>query len=128
VIDHQSYKNDHVATSRPQEELLAVHVTWLWPDALVLAIGEVDDHTVGRLEARIREAMDEGATRVVVDTSGVSFLAVAGLRALEAAGAELGRRGGELIVVDPPRSLRLILGALRTQVPFRVTTTPLQAR
>lgn len=111
-------------TDLRNEDALSVLLTWSWPDALIVAVGEIDAFTTPVLERRLREAVDSDAARVVVDASAVTFVALAGLDAFHRAGAELGRRGGELLVADPPPSLRLLVGTLGRDVPFRFTCTP----
>jgi anti-sigma B factor antagonist len=68
--------------------------------AVVAVTGEIDALTVGRL----REALDAGlakasSPKVVLDLSGVSFLASSGLAALVEGATDLSKRGGWLRVV-----------------------------
>jgi anti-sigma B factor antagonist len=61
-----------------------------WPGALLVAEGELDVQSVGELRARIAEAIDAGATRLVVDLTGVSFIDSLSLSALVGARRRLG--------------------------------------
>jgi anti-anti-sigma factor len=100
---------------------LVVHLTWLWPDALVIPVGEVDHFTTHLVEARLREALDGDAERVVVDASAVRFIDHEGMRAISAAGRTLHQRGGELLLVDPPRCVDVVLAALPADGAVHVT-------
>lgn len=89
------------STAEPDDAgTLAVSVESAGEAAIVAVTGEVDALTVGRL----REAIDAGlaqasSPRVVLDLSGVSFLASSGLAALVEGATDLGERGGWLRVV-----------------------------
>ncbi|MDT7608039.1 MAG: anti-sigma factor antagonist, partial [Pseudonocardiales bacterium] len=89
------------STAEPDDAgTLAVSVESAGEAAIVAVTGEIDALTVGRL----REAIDAGlaqasSPRVVLDLSGVSFLASSGLAALVEGATDLGDRGGWLRVV-----------------------------
>jgi anti-anti-sigma factor len=102
-------------------DALVVHLTWLWPDALVIPVGEMDRVTTHLVEARLREALDGDAERVVVDASALRSVDPDGMRALSTAARVLRQRGGELLLVDPPRCLDAMLAALPADGDVHVT-------
>lgn len=102
------------------DALLHVHVSWQWPDALVIAVGEIDAFTTPVLDRRFTEVLAGDPARVVLDASAVTFVSLAGVRILTTVGGELRDRGGGLVVVDPPPVLRTIVEGLRLQPPFEI--------
>ena len=84
---------------------------------IVSVYGELDLHTVGRLEEELAAAVEHGAQRVVVDLAMVSFMDSTALGALVAAHKRLRLASGDLsIVSDDPRVVRVfqITGLDRT--------------
>ncbi|HWO67343.1 MAG TPA: STAS domain-containing protein [Umezawaea sp.] len=76
--------------------------------AVVTATGEVDMTTVGLLAERLDRVHDlvPAPRAVVVDLSGVRFLAAAGVAVLLTAHLACGERGVPLWVVAPNRAVR----------------------
>ena len=95
------------ATARAAD--LVVTLTWMWPEALVIVVGEVDHFTVGMLSRRLTEAVSAGADKVTLDASGISFLGAAGIRSLATAARSLRERGGDLVVLDARPALQRVL-------------------
>jgi anti-sigma B factor antagonist len=82
-------------------EQLVVEQQQLPESTLLSASGEIDLASVGELESALGSALEAGATRVVLDLRGVSFLDSTGLRALIAAHTQMEEVGGSLaLVVD----------------------------
>ena len=81
-----------------------------WPGAVVVAEGELDIQSVPELRARLAEAIDAGATRIVVDLAGVSFIDSLSLSALVAAQRRVGEQG-RFAVVAAHEYVQLILQA-----------------
>jgi anti-sigma B factor antagonist len=81
-----------------------------WPGALIVASGELDVQSVPELRERLAEAIDGGATRVVVDLSDVSFIDSLSLSALVGARRKLGDEG-RLAIVAVHEYVLLILQA-----------------
>jgi anti-sigma B factor antagonist len=81
-----------------------------WPGALVVASGELDVQSVPELRARLAEATDSGAKRIVVDLAEVSFIDSLSLSALVGAKRKVGD-DGRLAVVAVHEYVRLILQA-----------------
>lgn len=104
----------HRATPRsdPSPGDLVVNLTWLWPEAMAIVIGEVDHFNAPVLGRRLGEAIDAGATRITLDASGLSFLDASGMRALAAASRSLRERGGDLVLLDLRPGLVRILRLL----------------
>jgi anti-sigma B factor antagonist len=81
-----------------------------WPGALVVASGELDVQSVPELRARLAEATDSGAKRIVVDLAEVSFIDSLSLSALVGAKRKVGD-DGRLAIVAVHEYVRLILQA-----------------
>jgi anti-sigma B factor antagonist len=84
---------------------------------IVSVCGELDLHTVDKLDEELEAAVEHGAQRVVVDLSCVSFIDSTALGALVTAHKTLRLAAGELsIVSDDPRVVRIfqITGLDRT--------------
>lgn len=79
-------------------------------DAYILSLGgEVDLHTVPKLDEELEAAAADGARRVIVDLAAAPFIDSSVLGALARAQRELTARGGELVLVtDDRRILRLL--------------------
>jgi anti-anti-sigma factor len=93
------------------------------------ATRDLDVATEARARVELRDASsgDEAdPTLVVLFVSGC-FVAVRGLAVLLEISAELASRGGQLIVVRPPRSLRRTLEILNLEGSFVVAHTLSQA-
>ena len=106
------------------EDLLSLHVSWVRPDALVMAIGEIDHFTAPLLRRRLREVLGGDPGRLLIDLSAVPFVDLGGLRVLSSVGRELRERGGCLVAVDPPSTLRRLIGALGVEVSFEMVLAP----
>ena len=76
--------------------------------AVVAVSGEVDLSTVPALEAAIDEALAGGPKALVIDLSGVDFLASAGLQTLVATHERIGKARGLAVVADGPATSRPI--------------------
>jgi anti-sigma B factor antagonist len=75
---------------------------------VVSVSGELDLHTVGRLEAELQQATAHGAERIVVDLACVTFMDSTALGALVRAQRQLDLAAGELALVSAdPRIVRL---------------------
>lgn len=77
--------------------------TWV-----VAASGEVDLYTAPELERALASSVTEGATQLVVDLSGATFIDSTALHVLLRAARELEGREGELIVVVPDPKIRKV--------------------
>src|SRR5688500_7109715 len=64
------------------EELFDARLTVLGDTALLVLDGEVDIHTVDRLEGCVTRAIASGALHLVVDAGHVSFVDAGGARVL----------------------------------------------
>ncbi len=84
--------------------------------ALVRLRGELDLATAGTLETRLRDLIEPlrpaPVDRVVIDTSDLDFIDLAGLRVLLRARAVLAARGGTLVMRCPSRAVRRLLDVL----------------
>lgn len=80
------------------------------PGTVVLALrGELDPHTAPIVDDHVNRALDAGATRVILDLAGLSFIDSSGLRSVIAAHKALDGRGGTLVLRSPgPTTQRLL--------------------
>lgn len=92
----------------PGTEPITTSVTREDGVAVLSVRGDVDLSTVPALEAAISEALDGAPRALVVDLSGVDFLASAGLQTLVATHERIGKDGGFAVVADGPATSRPI--------------------
>jgi anti-anti-sigma factor len=94
----------------------------------VRPVGEVDIATVGRVRARIDEAMAAGAGRVILDLRTTTFLDSAGLHLALDTVESAARNGTEFTIIAGPHAVQRTfdVAGLRAQLPF-VEAEELQA-
>jgi anti-sigma B factor antagonist len=80
------------------------------PDGGVVIIvrGDIDMATVPALRSALDDAVDDGASRVVLDCRALEFLDSSGIGVLVAAQQRLGDVG-ELVIDSPPANVRKVL-------------------
>jgi anti-sigma B factor antagonist len=72
-------------------------------------VGEIDVHTCSDLEEAVRQALDEGCSRVVLGMAGVTFIDSSGLRALITSRREAEERSIDVRLHSPsPAVVRLL--------------------
>ena len=76
--------------------------------AVVRPIGELDVGTAGTLDARLREAVEGGARRIVLDLREVTFLGSTGLRVLLGWDAASRAEGFDLTIVRGPHLVQRV--------------------
>lgn len=80
------------------------------PESYVLEVyGELDVHTAGMLESRIENAKSTPSDSVLVDLSGVDFIASAGMKVLANADARSRANGHRLALLRPPDHVQCVL-------------------
>ena len=83
---------------------------WEWEGvraAWITATGELDVHTAPALAASLTEAQRDSRL-VVLDLSGVTFMAIAGLQVIEAATRDALRAGARLVLTRGPRQVHSV--------------------
>lgn len=75
----------------------------------VVARGEIDLASAPILTARLDELIDDGATVIILDATGVSFLDSTGLRAILGASNRLSDIGGQLLIEGMSGAVRAVL-------------------
>jgi anti-anti-sigma factor len=88
---------------------LAVAVVGDAPCGRVLLTGELDVLSAPRLEQLLTDLLSTGYRHVSVDSSGLAFLAAAGLNVLCQATCRYQEAGGRLHLVAIPRQIRRLL-------------------
>jgi anti-anti-sigma factor len=68
--------------------------------------GKLDTNTTPEAELRLGEAMDQGASKILIDFEDLDFVSSAGLRILLATAKKLGARGGALRVCSLNETVR----------------------
>ncbi|UCC86764.1 MAG: STAS domain-containing protein [Anaerolineales bacterium] len=63
---------------------------------LLKLVGEVDAHTVGRLDQTLKDLVSQGHYRLVLDASQLEYIASKGLRSLLLTQREVSQLGGEV--------------------------------
>jgi anti-anti-sigma factor len=77
--------------------------------AVVQVCGELDLNTAPQLRDALTELLDGGATELIVDLSGVSFLDSSGINVLIRAAKRLSDGGGTLRLRSPSSQARNVL-------------------
>lgn len=91
----------------PAGEFLGTVITRSQPGTVVLeAQGEVDTLTAPQFSAAVDELMNDHASRLVVDLTGVTFLASSGLAVLIQAAHRADERSARLRLVVSTRAVR----------------------
>ena len=68
---------------------------------VIRVVGRVDAGTYAQLDAKIKEYIDGGHTRLILEMDGTEYLSSAGARVLISAQKALKPRGGELVLAQP---------------------------
>jgi len=76
---------------------------------LVTVSGRIDSSNASELEAAFKGLADDGRYRLVVDLSGIDYMASAGLRALVAALRENKKHHGDVRIADPSERMDEVL-------------------
>ena len=74
--------------------------------------GFLDAHTVNSFENRLREILQAGETRVVIDLQGLNYISSAGIGALMALTQHLRKKNGDLVLLRPNDKVFKILDLL----------------
>ncbi|GAB0150300.1 MULTISPECIES: STAS domain-containing protein [Marichromatium] len=83
---------------------LAVQQT---PSAQIIALrGRLDTLTAPSYEARALALIDDGATRIVLDLAGLTYISSAGLRSLIVTAKALQQQGGVLLLASLTGNVR----------------------
>src|SRR6476660_1519983 len=77
--------------------------------AVIELAGRMDGGGVLEIDTAFTSAM-QGSQRVVIDLSGVSFIASQGIRALLTRARDVSRAGGRVVLAGPQPRVREILG------------------
>jgi anti-sigma B factor antagonist len=93
-------QHDATAVPRPPQSDIKVDETWVDRLAVVSVSGCVDMLTASSLTEAIDSALGKGPSGIVVDLSGVDFLASAGISVLIAASESIGQSGQFGVVAD----------------------------
>lgn len=88
---------------------LALHAGRIGRVGVVYLRGELDLATQPRLETGLRDLLDDGCTRIVVDLDDLDFLDLSGLGLLARTQELLRARGGWLRLAAPTSGARRIL-------------------
>lgn len=89
-------------------ESITISVTDQDGIAVVTVNGDVDLATVGELDAAVAESLARTPAALVIDLTGVDFLASAGLQALVATQQKIGTSAGFAVVANGPATSRPI--------------------
>ena len=94
------------------------------PDQTVVTVtGDVDMHSEGRLRDALTEAGTVPGCRVVVDLSGVEFMASAGVHVLLDVAGQFEQAGGALVLVSPRPMVARVLSLTRADELIPVAAT-----
>jgi anti-sigma B factor antagonist len=82
--------------------------------AVVQPAGDLDLATAPRLQRVLRELLDEGRTRILMDMGGVTFVDSSGLGILVGAYKAARARGGDVKFANASREVRKLFQITRT--------------
>ncbi len=91
--------------------------------AVVVLAGEVDLYTAPRFKDVLLQAIDDGALRVVVDLTDVTFIDSTALGVLVSGGKRLNQAAGSLAIGCPDQKIRRILEITGLDTVFAVCAT-----
>jgi anti-sigma B factor antagonist len=91
--------------------------------AVVILVGEVDLYTAPRFREVLLQTIDEGAERVVIDLTDVSFIDSTALGVLVSGGKRLQESAGKLAIGCPDEKIRRILEITGLDTVFAVFPT-----
>jgi len=77
--------------------------------AVVSVVGEIDVSTEQQFRDGLTSVLSGGAVRVVVDLSGVTFMASAGIGVLMGVRRVLSQSGGQLVLASPLGEVAMVL-------------------
>jgi anti-sigma B factor antagonist len=98
---------------RPGPWPLVVEVDRPAPAAVTVEVlGEIDLATAPVLQERLESLLDTGVQDMILDLRGVPFCDVPGLNVLMRVQTQLWSRGGQLTVLGPSRTLRVMAAVL----------------
>ena len=75
--------------------------------------GYLDESTQRSLATEIRRTFQSGCHRILLDLDGVSFMTSTGLAALVELWTTAREAGGDLVVINPPPSISVLLRVLK---------------
>jgi anti-sigma B factor antagonist len=104
LIDHSANESESVSPTPPAR--FEVRETWLDRIAVLSVRHEVDMLTAPQLTEAIHDAFSRTPAALIVDLSGVQFLASAGMTVLVAAREEAGQSTRFAVVADGPATSR----------------------
>ena len=90
---------------------------------VVTVAGDVDMHSQRQLRDALTEAGPEPGCRVVLDLSGVEFMASAGVQVLLDVAGQLETAGGALVLVSPRPMVARVLNLTRADELIAVAAT-----
>ena len=100
------------------DEVFAIEVA----DGIIRVSGDLDAHTAPRLDDVVRDLIEGGVERIVVDMADVEFVDSSGLRSLIRARAD-GADGREVVVRDPSAATLRLLDVTGMTEHFTVTSS-----
>jgi anti-anti-sigma factor len=107
---------------------LKIHVEPKADQAAQVALeGSVDGHTFERLRRAVDELVEAGTQWLVVDLSGMDYVASVGLNLLVNARVSRRNKGGDLILVHPQPQVMKILKMLGLTEILLLASTPEEA-
>jgi len=94
--------NSHPSTLSSDGDRYALRVSHDPGTFVIEAYGELDAHASRRMESLIERGESTSADRVLVDLSGVDFMAIAGMKVLADAEARSCANGQRLVLLRAP--------------------------
>lgn len=112
-----------MTTANQRLKIDVTHTSSRRGDVAVVALkGVLDAQTVDAFESVIAESM-RGASMVVIDLQGLTWISSAGAGSLIVAGKRAEQQGGGIVLARPGRHVRDVLSALGLQVVLTIGNT-----
>ena len=94
---------------------------------LITVTGRIDGSNANELEATFKGLADDGRYRLVIDLSGIDYMASAGLRALVSSLRENKKHHGDLRIANPSKRMEEVLNLAGLNTIFSVYDDPVSA-
>ncbi len=94
---------------------------------LLYPAGFINAHTVRQFEGQIQEALEQKRFKIIVNCSGLSYIASAGLGAIMGAIEEIRENGGDLRLTDLNETVRNIFEILGFNHLYRIFPSEVEA-
>ncbi|OHD55969.1 MAG: hypothetical protein A2Y33_10950 [Spirochaetes bacterium GWF1_51_8] len=94
---------------------------------IIAVKGSVDAHTVGEFDKKLKEALSK-AKNIVIEMSGLDYIATAGLGALMASFNEVKKAGGNIVLAGMSDKVRKVFDTMGFSKVFKIVGSVAEAK